>query len=98
MRAATLVVALTVVFSAQGAAAKPSFHAAQSAPELALARILKLDGDQPEKVDPAIATGHRPRTTPPPGAAYLKYLTTPLAVAILAAEAREVRANCGGVY
>jgi hypothetical protein len=78
---------------------KPAFHAAQSPAERTLARILKLDGDRRGEIDPTNATaGRRPRTTPPPGAAYLRYLTTPLAAAILAGEAREVRANCGGVY
>jgi hypothetical protein len=81
------------------ASAEPAFHAAQSAAERVLARILKLDADHPDQVDPTIAaTGRRPRTTPTPGATYLKYLTTPLAAAILAEEAREVKANCGGVY
>lgn len=82
------------------AGAATPFHAAQSAAEQALARILKLEADKPEQVDPTNGgrVGHRPRTAPPAGAPYLKYLTTPLATAILVAEAREVKANCGGVY
>jgi hypothetical protein len=81
------------------AAAAPAFHAAQSAAEQTLGRILKADENPHAHVDPtAGAVGRRPRTTPPPGAPYLKYLTTPLATAILVEEAREVKANCGGVY
>jgi hypothetical protein len=93
-------VILATMASAGVASAGPAFHPAQSAAEHALARILKLDGDTPGQIDPTgiAANGRRPRTTPPPGAAYLRYLTRPLAVAILVAEAREVKANCGGVY
>jgi hypothetical protein len=101
MRAAILVyaAAAAVALAAQSASAKPAFHPAQTAAEQALARILKLDGDKPEQVDPAVETsGRRPRTTPPPGAAYLRSLTMPLAVAILAEEARQVKVNCGGAY
>lgn len=88
-----------VALAAGPAAAAPPFHAAQSAAEQALGRILKADEKPPESVDPTGGVaGHRPRTTPPPGAPYLKYLTTPLATAILVAEARQVKANCGGVY
>ncbi|HEX4199813.1 MAG TPA: hypothetical protein VHZ26_20435 [Caulobacteraceae bacterium] len=94
-------IAALVAASAAGpaSAAKPAFHPARTPAEQTLARILKLDGDKPGAVDPTVAaTGRRPRTTPPPGAAYLAYLTPPLAAAILGAEARQVKANCGGVY
>jgi hypothetical protein len=92
------VVALAAAFATGSASAEPAFHPAQSPAELALARILKLDADHPGQIDPAVeVAGRRPRTTPPPGAAYLRYLTTPLATAILVAEARQVKANCGGV-
>jgi hypothetical protein len=100
MRTACLVgvVALPVALGAASALAKPVFHSAQSEAERALARILKLDADNPGQIDPAVETaGRRPRTTPPAGATYLKYLTTPLATAILVEEARQVKANCGGV-
>jgi hypothetical protein len=101
MRAAFLsyATAFTVALAAGSASAAPAFHPARTGAEQALARILKLGGDKPDQVDPAIgAPGRRPRTTPPAGAAYLRYVTKPLAVAILAAEAHEVKANCGGVY
>lgn len=101
MRAAKLVsvAAMATALAAGAASAKPAFHPAQTTPERTLAQILKLDGDKPDLVDPATdSPGRHPRTTPAPGAAYLKYLTTPLAVAILTAEARLVKANCGGVY
>ncbi|HEY7851875.1 MAG TPA: hypothetical protein VIB82_02800, partial [Caulobacteraceae bacterium] len=95
MRTAILV---CVALAAGSAAAKPAFAPARSAAEQALDRILKLDAQKPEMMDPAIeVAGRRPRTTPPPGAPYLRYLTTPLAAAILAEEARQVKANCGGV-
>jgi len=90
--------AVSIALTAGTAAAAPAFHAAQSAAEQALGRILKADENPPGHVDPTGAVNHRPRTTPPPGAPYLKYLTAPLATAILVAEAAEVRANCGGVY
>lgn len=81
------------------AAAAAAFHAAQSAPEQTLGAILKADENPRAHVDPTGgAVGRRPLTAPPPGAPYLKYLTTPLATAILVAEARQVKANCGGVY
>ncbi len=99
MRAAILWYATAVALAAGSACAKPAFHPAGTAAEQTLARILKLAGDKPEQVDPAIgAPGRRPHTTPPTGAAYLRSLTMPLAVAILAKEAHEVKANCGGVY
>jgi hypothetical protein len=101
MRAAILlyVTAFAVALAAGSASAKPAFHPAQTAAEQTLAGILKLDGDKPERVDPAIETfARRPRTSPPPGVAYLRYVTMPLAVAILAEEAHEVKVNCGGVY
>ncbi len=78
--------------------ATPAFHPARTPAEQTLARILKLDGDKPGEVDPIDASARRPRTAPPPGAAYLAYVTTPLAIAILAAEAHDVKANCAGVY
>src|SRR5215472_10082127 len=90
--------ALAVALAAGGAFAEPAFHPARSAAERALARILKLDADNPDQMDPAVETRGRPRTTPPPGAPYLKHLTTALASAILAEEARQVKANCGGVF
>jgi hypothetical protein len=82
------------------AAAEPSFHAPGSGPELALARILKLDESPSATINPSVEgpAGHRPPTKPPPGAPYLKRLTTPLATAILVAEARAVKESCGGVY
>lgn len=81
------------------AAAAPAFHPAQSAAEQTLGRILKADENPHARIDPtAGAVGRRPRTTPPPGAPYLKHLTTPLATAILVDEANQVKANCGGVY
>jgi hypothetical protein len=82
------------------AAAQPTYHPAQSAAELALARILKLDEEPSAAINPSVEgpTGHRPPTRPPPGAPYLKHLTTPLATAILVAEARAVKESCGGVY
>ena len=81
------------------AAAAPAFHAAQSAAEQALGRMLKADESPVGHLDPTGGVfGHRPLTIPPPGAPYLKYLTTPLAKAILFAEASAVKANCGGVY
>ena len=99
MRAAILVCVTAVALAAGSASAKPAFHPAATPAEQTLARILKLDGDKPGQIDPTNGVaGRRPRTTPPTGAAYLKYLTTPLAIAILAAEAREVKASCGGVY
>ena len=98
-RALTATWAAGLAVSAGAAAGAPAFHPAQSAAERALERILKADEKPPGQIDPTDgAAGHRPRTTPPPGAPYLKYLTRPLATAILAAEAREVKANCGGVY
>jgi len=90
-----------IALAAGAASATPAFHPAQSPAEQALARILKLDENPPGAVDPVGAegaSGRRPRTTPPPGAPYLKHLTTPLATAILAQEARAVKASCGGVY
>ena len=88
-----------VALAAGTAAAAPAFHAAQSGAEQALGRILKADARPAGRIDPTGGTvGHRPLTTPPPRAPYLEYLTTPLATAILAAEAREVKANCGGIY
>ena len=85
--------------TATAAAAQAAYHAAQSPTEQALERILKADEKPPESVDPTGGSaGHRPRTSPPAGAPYLKYLTMPLATAILVAEARQVKANCGGVY
>jgi len=88
-----------IALTAGTAAAAPAFHAAQSAAEQALGRILKADESPVGHIDPTGgAVGHRPRTTPPPRAPYLKYLTTPLAKAILVAEASDVKANCGGVY
>jgi hypothetical protein len=91
--------ALVVALAAGAAAAKPALHPARTPAEQTLARILKLDADNPEAVDPAIGhAGRRPRATPPPGAPYLKYETLPLATAILAEEAHDVKANCGGVY
>jgi hypothetical protein len=89
-----------MAMAAGSAWAAPAFHPAQSAPERALAQILKLDADKPTRIDPAATgrNGRRPRTTPPPGPSYLGYLTTPLATAILADEAHEVKENCGGVY
>ncbi len=96
-RAVTWAAAITL--TAGAAAAAPAFHRAQSAEEQALNQILKADESPAGHVDPTGgAVGRRPRTTPPPGAAYLKYLTTPLATAILVAEAKQVKANCGGVY
>jgi hypothetical protein len=93
------VTAVTAALAAGSASAEPAFHLAQTAAENTLARILKLDADKPGQIDPTgDKAGRRPRATPPPGASYLKYLTTPLAVAILGAEARQVKANCGGVY
>ena len=92
----TIVLCLAV--AATPACAKPAFAPAVTPAEKALARILKADADKPERVDPAIeVSGRRPRTTPPPGAPYLAYLTVPLATAILAEEARQVKANCGGI-
>jgi len=91
----TVSIALT---AGTAAAPAPAFHAAHSAAEQALNRILKADENPPGHIDPTDAVGRRPRTTPPTGAPYLKYLTTPLAKAILVAEAGEVKANCGGVY
>lgn len=92
--------ALALALAPAPASAAPAFHVARSAPEQALARILKLDADKPVLVDPAAAgrSGRRPRTTPPKGAPYLKHLTLALATAILAEEAHEVRQACGGVY
>jgi hypothetical protein len=101
MKAAILLGAtsLTLALAAGSAWAKPAFAPAQTAAERTLERILKLDADKPNDVDPTDGVaGRRPRVTPRPGAAYLKYLTPPLAAAILVAEAREVKANCGGVY
>jgi hypothetical protein len=99
MRTAILWCAAAVALAAGPALAKPALHPAQTAAEQTLARILKLDADKPGQIDPTGgAPGRRPRTTPPPGASYLKYLTTPVATAILVAEARQVKANCGGVY
>jgi hypothetical protein len=96
---AACVAALIAALAAGSASARPAFHPAQTPAEQTLAKILKLDGDKPGAVDPTVAaTGRRPRTAPPPGAAYLAYLTTPLATAILVAEAKQVKANCGGVY
>jgi len=99
---ATIVVCVTAVIAALAAgsaSAKPAFHPAQTAAEQTLAQILKLDGANPDQVDPTGGKpGRRPRTTPAPGASYLKYLTTPLATAILGAEAHQVKAACGGVY
>jgi hypothetical protein len=91
--------AAVIALTAGTAAAAAAFHAAQSAAEQALGRVLKADESPVGQVDPTGgAVGHRPLTTPPPGAPYLKYLTTPLAKAILVAEASQVKANCGGVY
>jgi len=88
-----------IALAAGTAAGAPAFHPAQSAAERALGRILKADEKPPGHIDPTDgAVGHRPLSTPPPGAPYLKYLTWPLAAAILAAEAGEVKVNCGGVY
>ncbi len=88
-----------IALTAGAAAGAPAFHPAQSASEQALQRILKADEKPPGHIDPTDgAAGHRPRTTPPPGAPYLKYMTIPLATAILVAEAGDVKANCGGVY
>ena len=101
MKATTLlcVTAVTAALAAGSALAEPAFHPAQTAAEHTLAQILKLDADKPGQIDPTGGkAGRRPRTTPPPGASYLKYLTTPLATAILDAEARQVKKNCGGVY
>lgn len=101
MRAAiaSTVTAFAVASAAGSASAEPAFHPAGTAAERTLARILKLDGDKPEAVDPAIAGSlRRPRAAPPPDAAYLAWLTAPLAATILTAEARAVKANCGGVY
>ena len=96
--ARTVICAASIALTAAAAAA-PTFHAAQSPAEQALGRILKADEHPPGHIDPADgAVGHRPRTAPPPGAPYLKYLTTPLARAVLVAEAADVKANCGGVY
>jgi hypothetical protein len=101
MKATTLlcVTAVTVALAAGSASAEPAFHPAQTAAEHTLAQILKLDADKPGQIDPTgDKAGRRPRATPPPGASYLKYLTTPLATAILGAEARLVKKDCGGVY
>ena len=85
--------------AAGSVAATPAYHAAQSAQEQTLLRVLKADENPAANVNPIDERGlRRPRTTPPPGAPYLKVLTAALAKAILAAEAREVKANCGGVY
>jgi hypothetical protein len=101
MRAAVLlhVLASTVALAAGSDSAAPEFHPSQTAAEQTLARILKLDRDKPEQINPAIgSSGRRARTTPPPGATYLKYLTMPLALAILAEESRDVKLECGGIY
>lgn len=91
--------AASIALTAGRAAGAPAFHAAQSATEQALGRILKADEKPPGHIDPTgAAAGRRPLTAPRPGAPYLKYLTTPLATAILVAEAAEVKASCGGVY
>ena len=91
--------AVTVALAAGSASAEPAFHPAQTAAEQTLAQILKLDADKPDQVDPTgDKAGRRPRTTPPPGASYLRYLTAPLATTILGAEARLVKKSCGGVY
>jgi len=88
-----------LALTAAPAVGAPAFHPAQSPAERALGRILKADEKPPGHIDPTDgAAGHRPRVTPPPGAPYLKFLTRPLATAILAAEARAVKANCGGLY
>jgi hypothetical protein len=93
------VAAATAALAAGSASAKPAFHPAQTVTEQTLAKILKLDADKPDLVDPTgDKAGRRPRTTPLPGAPYLKYLTTPLATAILGAEAHQVKVACGGVY
>jgi len=85
---------------APAVAAAPVFHPAKSVPELALAKLLKLDDDPSAAINPSIegASGHRPPTKPAPNAPYLKRLTVPLATAILVAEARAVKESCGGVY
>ena len=101
MKPTTLLCAtiLAAALVAESAAAAPAYHPPQTAAEQTLARILMLDAAKPAAVDPTIqGSNHRPLTAPPPGAPYLKYLTTPLATSILAAEARQVKANCGGVY
>lgn len=93
------VTAVTVALAAGSASAEAPFHPAQTAAEHTLAQILKLDADKPGQIDPTgDRAGRRPRTTPAPGASYLKYLTTPLATAILGAEAAQVKKDCGGVY
>lgn len=98
-RARAVIWAAGIILTARTAAAAPAFHAPQSDAERALGRMLKADEKPPGHLDPTGGSpGHRPRTTPPPGAPYLKSLTPPLATAILAAEAKAVKANCGGVY
>ncbi|HZZ88314.1 MAG TPA: hypothetical protein VFE13_08255 [Caulobacteraceae bacterium] len=106
MKAATIAfvglaaIALTASAAPAAATAPSAFHPARSPTELALARILEADAGKPEQVDPAAAgrSGHRPRTAPPKGAPYLKYLTVGLATAILQEEAQDVQRACGGVY
>jgi hypothetical protein len=91
----------TVLMAAlfEPASAKPPFAPAQTTAEQTLARLLKADAANPDAVDPIGGrAGRRPRTTPPPGAPYLRYLTTPVATAMLVEEAQEVKTNCGGVY
>jgi hypothetical protein len=98
-RSWNLAPAATLAAGVALAAAAPAFHPARSAPERGLERILKADEKPPGHIDPTDgAAGHRPLTRPPPGAPYLRYLTRPLATAILAAEAGEVKVSCGGVY
>ncbi len=98
MKSGAMLVALAAVLATGSASAAPAFHRVQTAAEQALARILKRDADNSSDVDPAVETRGRPHTTPPRGAPYLKYLTTPLATAILVAQAGLVKTNCGGVY
>jgi hypothetical protein len=102
MRAFSLaaIAAMILAFAAGSAsAAGAAFHPPQTPAEQTLARILKLDGDKPRLVDPAVAArGRKPLTTPPANAGYLAYLTVPVATAILADEAGQVKTNCGGVY
>jgi hypothetical protein len=96
---ACITAAVLALATGPASAAGPAFHPPQTPAEQTLAKILKLDADKPQIVDPTVAgRSRKPRTTPPPGASYLAYLTAPAATAILVSEASQVKTNCGGVY